>query len=134
MACLLLDDEGQVATRCLEEGLRPEAFYTPALQLIYAAYMSLLEEGRGLDMVTINERLTETGGAEQTGGFPELTRISMEVETTAHARAWIKLVRDRWCGTAGCSASRYGCWRRRWRGPGSLRWISGDRGMRCCRC
>ena len=96
VACLLLDDEGQVATRCLEEGLRPEAFYTPALQLIYAAYMSLLEEGRGLDMVTINERLTETGGAEQTGGFPELTRISMAVETTAHARAWIKLVRDRW--------------------------------------
>ena len=96
VACLLLDDEGQVATRCLEEGLRPEAFYTPALQLIYAAYMSLLEEGRGLDMVTINERLTESGDAEQTGGFPALTRISMAVETTAHARAWIKLVRDRW--------------------------------------
>ena len=129
VACLLLDDEGLVATRCLEEGLRPEAFYTPALQLIYAAYMSLLEEGRGLDMVTINERLTESGDAEQTGGFPALTRISMAVETTAHARAWIKLVRD-----AGCSASRYGCWRMRWRRPGSLRWISGDLGMRCCRC
>ena len=96
IACLLCDERGEVATRCLEAGLRPEAFHIPKLQLIYAAYMSLVEDGRGTDMVTITERLVESGDAEEIGGFPELARISNAVETTAHARAWIKLVSDRW--------------------------------------
>jgi replicative DNA helicase len=114
LACCVLDGGSDVLTACLEARMRPEAFHTPANQIMFQVLIDLYREGSVLDELIVTDRLRSRtadsidwlrtrqrpGGAtsllDLVGGAGTIARITARIETTAHARHWLAIVKEKW--------------------------------------
>ena len=78
------------------EFLRPDHFYSDRHRAIYATILELSEAGtRGIDLVTLAEKLTQTKRLEDAGGLAYLDEILDAVPHAAHARYYADIVREK---------------------------------------
>jgi len=79
--------------------LRPEVFYKTTNQIIYQAIIELHRASKGVDMLTVAERLKQTGQLEQVGGAYYISTI-----TTGNIGPF-----DEWCAILKQKFSRREC-------------------------
>src|ERR1700733_7666463 len=67
LGAILLSDRSLYAL-VIEEGLRPEDFYRERHGAIYAAMLALYNESDPVDVLTVTDRLRQTGKLDAAGG------------------------------------------------------------------
>ena len=78
----LLIDKDAYSVVC--EMLRPESFYDPRHQLIYAAVRDLSIGEQPVDVLTVTDQLARNGTLEEAGTPAYIAEISSRVATSAH--------------------------------------------------
>lgn len=78
----LMIDKDAYAIVC--EILRPESFYEPRNQMVYAAIRDLSMEEKPVDMLTVTDQLAKSGNLEQVGGPGYIAELSSGVATSAN--------------------------------------------------
>lgn len=95
LASCLLDNGLDVLTECLAAGLVPRAFYRPAHQLIFEGLLALHATGVPPEEIVLANKLQEMGQLEAIGGHAYLYEITGRIQTTVHAKHWLKIVREK---------------------------------------
>jgi len=96
IASCILDGGQEVMTSCIEAKLEVDAFFKPAHQIIYAALLELYEEGSEVDEIILVNKLQNQSNLEVVGGFAAISNLTNRIDTTAHARFWMEIVREKW--------------------------------------
>ncbi len=96
LASCILDTTGEVLNICLAAKLRPEYFTTPANQIIYQALIDLYSLGRPVDEIILADRLQSENKLEEIGGQAYLVELTNRIDTPAHARHWLEIVREKY--------------------------------------
>jgi replicative DNA helicase len=73
----------------------PDCFYVNAHQKIYASVRSLFDKGMPVDLLTVTEELRKTGELELVGGAYFLTKLTMNVVSSAHVEAHARIVMEK---------------------------------------
>ena len=68
-------------------------FYQPANRLVYEAIMYLGERNEPIDIVTVSERLKDTGKLEEAGGRDYVTDLAINSVTSVNIEYYAKLVK-----------------------------------------
>ena len=89
---LLLDNSSWDS---IADRLRPDDFYRRDHQLIYEAILELSQKGEPSDAVTLAERLSSKGLAEDTGGLAYLAGLARDTPTAENIKAYADIVRER---------------------------------------
>lgn len=92
LGAIIMDHE---AITVASEIVRPMDFYRPDHQEIYGAVMDLYTSNSPVDLVTIQNRLSEKGVLEQVGGISYLAELATIVPTTAHIKQYAKIVEEK---------------------------------------
>ena len=80
---------------CVENHLLPESFYDPAHRVIFENLMEMSEKRHPIDVLTVANRLRESGMIDKIGGELYLHRLIDSTPTTAHAAFYIETVRQK---------------------------------------
>lgn len=94
-ACLLERSVYNTVVQILPE---PDCFYVDAHQKIWEAVMGLEMSGNVIDILTVTEQLSRNGKLEEVGGAYYLTRLTMDVVSSAHAEAHARIVAEKYMG------------------------------------
>ena len=78
----LMIDKDAYAVVC--EILRPESFYEPRNQMVYAAIRDLSMEEKPVDILTVTDQLAKSGNLEQGGGPGYVAELSSSVVSSAN--------------------------------------------------
>lgn len=76
--------------------LKPECFYEPRNQLIYAAVQALGASQRPIDMLTVTEQLRLDGKLEEAGGPVFITELTSRVSSAAHIEFHARIVAQKY--------------------------------------
>ncbi|MDR2482047.1 MAG: replicative DNA helicase [Treponema sp.] len=91
LGALLLDDEAIITAI---QYLRPGDFYSNANRRVYEAILTLFNQGRKADIITIVEELRRTGELDAAGGPPYVASLTNVVPTAANIDYYAKIVQD----------------------------------------
>src|SRR2546421_10781676 len=75
LGAILLSDRSLYAL-VIEEGLRPEDFYRERHAAIYEAMLALYNESEPVDVLTVTDRLRQTGKLEDIGGQASVDELT----------------------------------------------------------
>lgn len=92
LGAIIMDHE---AITVASEILRAQDFYRPDHQEIYNAIMDLYTTSQPVDLITIQNRLSEKGVLDQVGGISYLAELATSVPTSAHIKQYAKIVADK---------------------------------------
>ena len=95
LACCILETGQDIITQCIEAKITPDYFFKPAHQLLFDAIRALYQSQSGIDEIILAEKLNTMGHLDAVGGHAEINRLTNRVETTAHARYWLEIVREK---------------------------------------
>lgn len=89
LGSLMLDNSqyGNISTR-----IKPEDFYIPAHQSIFAAIVSLVNENKAADPITVSNWLKNSGKLDEVGGESFLKTICYETPYAAHVESYAAAV------------------------------------------
>ena len=93
LGAILLTDRPMYAL-VIEEGLRPEDFYRDRHRLIYEAMLALYNDSEPVDVLTVTDRLRQSGKLDEAGGAPAVDELAALVPAAAHARRFAQIVRE----------------------------------------
>lgn len=93
LGAILLSDRSLYGL-VIEAGLRPEDFYSDHHAQIYAAMLSLYDDGAPVDILTVADRLRAAGTLTAIGGQDVLDRLTVSVPAVGHAHRYAQIVRD----------------------------------------
>ena len=93
LGAILLSDRSLYAL-VIEEGLRPEDFYRERHGAIYEAMLALYDESEPVDVLTVTDRLRQTGKLEGIGGAGTVDELTGVVPSAGHARRYAQIVRE----------------------------------------
>lgn len=102
LGALLLDKDAQIT---VSEILRPECFYSPENQKLYAAILDLFAEGKPIDVLTVAAKLKETNDYQWIGGAKFLARLASKISSAAHVEAHARIVLEHFIKRELISAS-----------------------------
>lgn len=92
IGAIIMDHEAlTVAT----ETVQPKDFYRPDHQEIYGAIMELYTSNSPVDLITIQNKLSEKGVLEQVGGISYLAELATIVPTSAHIKEYARIVQEK---------------------------------------
>ena len=91
-ACLIERE----AMPLVADKLRPEMFYIPRHQLIYAALLAMYHAGTKIDILTVKEELTRRGQLEEAGGAFGIVQLSSKVASSAHIEYHTQIVHEKY--------------------------------------
>lgn len=94
VAAMLVDKEARSVIQ--EVGLEPRHFYRDAHGRICKAIYDQAATGEPVDLITIRDHLTAAGALDEVGGYGYLVDLASSIPTTAHARHYATIVRDKW--------------------------------------
>ncbi len=83
------------AARLAVERLKPDDFYDPSNREVFAAMMSIADDSRPVDLVTLDEELTRRGKLDTVGGAAYLVELTQSVPSSANVRAYIRIVDEK---------------------------------------
>lgn len=89
LGSLLIDKE---AINKVADFLKMEDFYHRSHQLIYQAATALFDKREPIDLLSLSNKLKESGSLEDTGGMSYLTSLANSVPTSAHVNSYAKIV------------------------------------------
>jgi replicative DNA helicase len=92
LGAILMDQE---AVSVASEILRPSDFYRPDHKEIFSAILDLYTTSSPVDLITIQNRLSEKGILEQIGGISYLGELATIVPTSAHIKQYAQIVQDK---------------------------------------
>ena len=92
LGSMILDHEAVIVA---SEILRPEDFYRPDHEQIYAAIIELYTSGNPIDLITIQDKLVQKGVLEQVGGLGYIAELARSVPTSAHIKQYAKIVEEK---------------------------------------
>ena len=92
LGAIIMDHE---AIAVASEMIRSTDFYRPDHQEIYASIMDLYTSGSPVDLITIQNRLSERGVLDQIGGIGYLAELATIVPTSAHIKQYAKIVEEK---------------------------------------
>lgn len=75
--------------------ISPEDFYSKVHRTIFEAIKSIIQSGKHLDLIMLQEMLEETGKLESVGGFIYLVEIVRIVPSAANIVSYAKIVKER---------------------------------------
>jgi replicative DNA helicase len=93
LGAILLSDRALYAL-VIEEGLRPEDFYRDRHGMVYEAMLALYNESEPVDVLTVIDRLRQTGKLEDVGGAAAVDELTGVVPAAGHARRYAQIVRE----------------------------------------
>src|SRR6516165_4636395 len=93
LGAILLSDRSLYAL-VIEEGLRADDFYRERHGLIYEAMLALYNESEPVDVLTVTERLRQSGRLEDVGGHATVDELTGVVPAAGHARRYAQIVRE----------------------------------------
>lgn len=73
-----------------------EAFYDLRHQKLFAALAVLVEAGVAIDLITLQQRLTDDGILEEVGGLAYLSGLQDAVPSVANLDYYLEIVREKW--------------------------------------
>lgn len=76
--------------------LKAEAFYKSSHQKIFAAMLSLFNENKAIDLVTLTDYLEKQGQIEEIGGSGYLAEITSSVATAANVMHYARIVKEKY--------------------------------------
>lgn len=91
LGAIMIDKNGIVEVAGF---LRPEHFYDDRHGTIYSVMLSLYEERKPIDLLTLSERLKTTKQFKDIGGAAYLTELTGMVPTAAHIENYGQMVRE----------------------------------------
>ncbi len=95
LASCIMDGGQEIMATCLEARINPDYFYKPAHQIIFQALLEIYEEGSVVDEIILVEKLESQNALEGIGGYSAITHLTSRIETTAHAKYWLEIVREK---------------------------------------
>ena len=75
--------------------VRAQDFYSDANRRLFQCLLDMHNEGKGIDLILLTERLRRTGEMEQIGGEAYLAELMESVSVAAHAPRYAEIVRDK---------------------------------------
>jgi replicative DNA helicase len=93
LGAILLSDKSLYAL-VIEEGLKPEDFYSERHGQIYRAMRELYDDNRPVDPVTVTDRLQATGALDSVGGPAAVDELTGAVPYAGNARHYAQIVRE----------------------------------------
>ncbi len=94
LACCIIDGV-DVVSRCLEQKLSAEAFFSPAHRAVFEAVFALTERRSAIDIIILCEELRKRGELDAIGGPAFVNELTNRIATTAHAGHFIEIVREK---------------------------------------
>lgn len=92
LGALLIDADTMIDVRPL---LKPEDFHDPVHSTIYAAMVSLYDDRKPVDFVTLSNILSTDEAITRIGGSAFLATLASEVPTASHAATYAEIVREK---------------------------------------
>ena len=89
LGSVLIDKD---AINKIADFLSPEDFYSYPHQLIYSAIINLFEKHEPIDILSLSNRLEETGKINDVGGVGYLTSLTNTVPTSSHITTYGRIV------------------------------------------
>jgi replicative DNA helicase len=77
------------------ELLTADYFYKDAHRKIFTAIISLFNENKAVDLITLTENLNQTGALEEVGGPDYLAYLTTAVPTSANLTHYMRIVREK---------------------------------------
>lgn len=96
LLALLLTYSAEVFPLCRTARFAASSFYEGKHGAIYTAIAALAEAQKPVDVVSVAERLRETGELEAIGSYATLSQVTTYQGNMANARHWIDQVRKLW--------------------------------------
>jgi len=93
LGSILLSDRSLYAL-VIEEGLRADDFYRERHGTIYEAMLALYNESEPVDVLTVTDRLRQSGKLEDVGGVATVDGLTGVVPAAGHARRYAQIVRE----------------------------------------
>lgn len=93
LGSMLIDD---LAIPQAIEKLKADSFYHPPHRQIFQALITLFENNRAVDLVTLTETLTQDQTLDAVGGASYLSELSAAVPTSANISYYIKIVHEKY--------------------------------------
>ena len=91
LGAILIDKNAIVAVAGF---LRPEHFYDQKHSTIYSAMLSLYEERKPIDILTLTEKLKAAKGYKEVGGGVYLTELTNIVPTSANVEHYANIIKE----------------------------------------
>ncbi|MDR2862631.1 MAG: replicative DNA helicase [Puniceicoccales bacterium] len=96
LASCIIESGGEILNECIAQKINPDYFFTVPHQLIFRALIELQSASIPIDEISLCHAL-ETGNALETaGGAAYVNALTNRIEVTAHARHWLKIVREKY--------------------------------------
>ncbi len=92
LGALLIDKN---AIHKVADLLNPQDFYTPVHEKIYGAVMELYGKSQPVDVLTLTNRLKESGSLAEVGGSGYLTELTNHVTTSSHVDHFARIVKEK---------------------------------------
>lgn len=89
---MIMDRE---AIEAVKDTIQEEDFYHPDLKIIYEVMVALYNTNRPVDLVTLQSALTDRDVLGQVGGIEYLSKLAMAVPTSAHAKHYALIVKEK---------------------------------------
>lgn len=89
---MIMDRE---AIEAVKDTVSDEDFYHPDLKIIYEVIVGLYNTNRPVDLVTLQSALTDRDVLGQVGGIEYLSKLAMAVPTSAHAKHYALIVKEK---------------------------------------
>ena len=115
--CSLLLSPRDVLDLC-QIKLRPEAFYTPAHQILFNLVAELVDSNKPIDFITLKQALKDRAQLDEIGGPEYLSDLFSFVPSAANADYYIDIFREKYLvrppvqieqtGNRGCEKHRPG--------------------------
>lgn len=74
---------------------RAEYFYADSHRKIFGAMVSLFQQSKPIDLITVSEELRKHNQLEDAGGVSYLTQLTTSVPTAAHIEHYAKIVKEK---------------------------------------
>jgi replicative DNA helicase len=75
--------------------LHPEDFYSEANQAIYIAVIDLFNHSIPIDVVSVHDKLSQTGNLDRSGGWEYLTHCINSVYSTHNTDYYVKIIKEK---------------------------------------
>ena len=76
--------------------IKPDSFYIPAHQTIFATMISLMQAQKPIDSITLSEELRIKGQLEEVGGLPYILELTELIGTAAHLEYHARIVQQKY--------------------------------------
>lgn len=96
LASIILDGRGTILNECVAAKLKEDYFYYPSHRKIFSAILALFNEGKEIDDILLLNKLESLNQLEEVGGIEKINEIAGRIETYAHYKHWLEIVREKY--------------------------------------